>query len=122
MSTTFKLCFPPYWLYFCTLKPVFWGVGKVLGFPKRVMNAWVESRFYPKSTIGKFLFWTTWIYIAIPGTIPLTALWIASKVGYEKEAQAVLDTAMAAMSWSWDTAVFGFKVAKKAVEMAMVMM
>lgn len=122
MSTMFKLCFPPYWVWFVTGKPLLYGVQKICGAPKAAMVWWYNSKYWPQSYIGKAFSFSLAGFVLAPGTLPWTFYQIAKAIGYEKEAEAALGAVITAATWSWETVVFGFKVAKKAMEMALVMM
>lgn len=122
MSLAFKLLFPPYWLYFVTAKPVFWAVSELCRAPKRLALKWRNSKYYPKSKIGRVFFWAFALWAAPPGSIPATAYFLGKQFGYEKEVDMVMNWAMSIAGWAWDGIVLGYKVAVKAVELVMLTM
>lgn len=99
-----KYLFPPWYVYALTIKPTWWVVKKVFGFP-----LWALRR--SKSRLSKLFWGALAVWIAIPGTIPLTLLYGASLVGYEKEAQVVMDAGMAVLKAAWAAGKFAFEMA-----------
>lgn len=121
MSTALKLCFPPYWLWFFIGKPVVWGVRKLFNAPMATVRKWRNSKWYPKTRLGKAVFWSIWGYIAIPGSVPWTLYQLAKVAGFEREAEMVMSWAVTFGHWLWDTAVFSAEVATKVVQLAAMM-
>lgn len=107
---------PIYIPYFFTLKPLLWVLGKVFGLPM-----WVLSKIKPTSRVGKAIYYAFWVWFWLPGTNVATIYWLATKIGYEKEAEAALNWAVTAGGWVWETAKVGFALTQKVVEMAMMM-
>lgn len=121
MSTALKLCFPPYWAWFFVAKPVIWGVKKVVEAPKKAITWWYNSKYWPKSYVGKAVAFSIAGFIAIPGSIPWLFYQTAKAVGYEREAEAVMDWLIGMGMWAWDMIVWSAKVAEKVVNLAMMM-
>jgi hypothetical protein len=91
MLSILKWFFPPYWL---------WGVPKVIVTTsvkwvwKATVAAWNKLP-KPKSKLGKCIVYPIYGWLAMPGTIGLTAYWLADLVGYGEEVREL-------MAWSLD--------------------
>jgi hypothetical protein len=100
-----KYLFPPYWLYALTLKPAFWLLGKLFRFPM-----WALRKTKPKGRIAKLIWGAAVVWVAIPGTVPWSILQLAKFVGYEKEADAILNTAKTVLMAAWEAGKFAFRM------------
>lgn len=58
----------------------------VFSIPLRVLKAT-----YPRTILGKMLWWPAAVWVAIPGTVPLSTFWVMAQFGiYTAEYEAVL--------------------------------
>lgn len=77
---------PFWWAYAVTLKPVLMALKFVFSIPLRVLKAT-----YPRTSLGKLMWWPTAIWVAIPGTVPLSVFFALSQFGvFTEEYDAAL--------------------------------
>ena len=98
-----KYAFPPWYLYaftrwsFKVLKGIFWMPFKVAA----KFDSWWK----------KLLVFATMLYVAIPGSIPYALLQLAKLMGYEEEAQTVIDVGVTVAKAMWTAGTFAFNMA-----------
>lgn len=104
MTLIFKYMNPLWWAYAVTFKPLFMLLGFILSLPIRILK-------YCKSWYTRLIFGSMAIWVAIPGTVPLTLYWIAGSLGYKEEADALVDFVVTGAQASWAFASTVYKVA-----------
>lgn len=97
----------PFWLaYAVTVKPA-------VTIAKWLFKAplWLLKKTKPKSFLGKLLWYPTAIWIAIPGTIPLTYYWAYSVfTGNEEQFNATLQGLITTAKVAWAVASSTYQV------------
>lgn len=71
---------PFWWAYAVTLKPVLMALKFVFSLPLKALKAT-----YPRTSVGKLLWWPAAVWVAIPGTVPLSLFFMLSQFGYFTE-------------------------------------
>lgn len=60
----------------------------------------------PRSLTGRVIYYAAWVWFWFPGTNTATIMYLAYKLGYEKEVLWLLDLFSGAFWWCVDTAEF----------------
>lgn len=72
----FRYLNPFWWAYAVTFKPVLMLLKWVFSLPLKALKAT-----YPRSFLGKMMWWPAAIWVAIPGTVPLSVFFVLSQFG-----------------------------------------